>query len=60
MLSAPCKDCKARFFGCHSKCESYISFRKEKDKENEKRMSFLKLEHDIHKVIDDGVKRRSK
>ncbi len=32
-MSAPCKDCKERTPGCHSKCEKYIEF----DKENQKR-----------------------
>lgn len=29
-----CVDCKDRHIGCHSTCERYISFRKEKDAEN--------------------------
>ena len=32
-MIAPCKDCKDRNPGCHSKCEKYIAF----DKENQKR-----------------------
>ena len=32
-MTAPCKDCKDRAPGCHSKCEKYIAF----DKENQKR-----------------------
>lgn len=32
-MTSPCKDCKDRTLGCHSKCEKYIAF----DKENQKR-----------------------
>lgn len=32
-MTAPCKDCKDRTPGCHTKCEKYIAF----DKENQKR-----------------------
>ena len=27
----PCKDCEKRTPGCHSTCEEYIQFRKERD-----------------------------
>lgn len=26
-----CMNCKSRYIGCHSECESYLSFRKERD-----------------------------
>ena len=29
----PCKDCEDRELGCHSTCEKYIEFTKEKAKE---------------------------
>jgi hypothetical protein len=35
-MNAPCKDCFDRHQGCHSKCEKYIAFRKERDELNEK------------------------
>jgi hypothetical protein len=36
MNKAPCKDCPDRKVGCHSTCEKYILFRKERDELNEK------------------------
>lgn len=30
--SAPCKDCEKRYLGCHSSCDDYISYRKDRDK----------------------------
>lgn len=41
-MTAPCKDCKDRTSGCHSKCEKYIAF----DKENQKRRA-ERLEHKL-------------
>lgn len=35
MTKAPCKDCPNRQVGCHSTCEKYIVFRKERDELNE-------------------------
>lgn len=35
--SSPCKNCKERYLGCHSKCDSYISFRTKQDIENHKK-----------------------
>ena len=29
MLISPCKDCKDRRLGCHSRCEKYLAFAKE-------------------------------
>ena len=37
MKKAPCKDCPDRHQGCHSECEKYIAFRKERDELNELR-----------------------
>jgi hypothetical protein len=35
MNKAPCKDCPNRHQGCHSECDKYIAFRKERDELNE-------------------------
>ena len=35
MNKAPCKDCPDRKVGCHSTCEKYLEFRKERDELNE-------------------------
>lgn len=31
MLNAPCKDCPDRHYLCHSTCEKYLEFRRQKD-----------------------------
>jgi hypothetical protein len=35
-MNPPCKDCPNRQIGCHSTCEKYSEFRKERDALNEK------------------------
>lgn len=35
MVKAPCKDCEKRSPYCHTSCQEYISYRAEKDRENE-------------------------
>lgn len=34
MLTGPCKDCTERHLSCHSDCERYLSYVKEKDAVN--------------------------
>lgn len=34
MAKNQCKDCTKRHLGCHSTCEIYIAYRKEKDERN--------------------------
>lgn len=41
MSKAPCKDCKKRELGCHSKCEKYLAFKKEMAKEKEDKRIYL-------------------
>ena len=36
-MKAPCKECKERNEGCHSRCEKYTAFRKECDEEIKRR-----------------------
>lgn len=36
-MNVPCKDCKDRTPGCHSKCEKYIAYDKENQKARDKR-----------------------
>lgn len=36
-MKVPCMDCDKRHLGCHSVCEQYKQFVKEKDAINEKR-----------------------
>lgn len=42
-MNAPCKDCPDRQVGCHSTCEKYITFAKEKREQNE---SIKKARHE--------------
>jgi len=35
-IVAPCKDCKERSIGCHSKCEKYKEFKTANDAYNKK------------------------
>ena len=41
-----CKDCENRHIGCHSTCESYNDYRKEKDEENAKIREKIRAETD--------------
>ena len=41
-IKAPCKDCKERSISCHSRCDKYISYRKEYDEINEKYREYKK------------------
>lgn len=34
-MNSPCKDCKERHLGCHSRCEAYQSYRAANIKRNE-------------------------
>lgn len=42
-VKAPCKKCDKREFGCHTKCDTYISFKKERQKELKKEREFKNL-----------------
>ena len=39
-MEAPCKDCKDRTSGCHSKCEKYKAFDDENKKKYEQRAMY--------------------
>lgn len=45
MNKAPCKDCPDRRVGCHSTCEKYLAFRKERDELNEKTYKQKEVEY---------------
>lgn len=38
-MNAPCKDCEKRANGCHSRCEKYIAYTKEREKIRESRQN---------------------
>ena len=40
---APCGFCKNRSIGCHSRCERYINYRKERDCDLEFRRKYYEL-----------------
>lgn len=49
MIVCKCKGCKNRFIGCHSKCDDYVKYRKEKNKviqEKEKQNIVELIHHD--------------
>lgn len=46
MLNAPCKDCPDRYVGCHSQCEKYQAFHKERE-------AFLEYKAKQNKLDDD-------
>ena len=39
---APCKECKDRFLGCHSKCERYAEMKAENEKTRKNREDYFK------------------
>lgn len=45
MNKAPCKDCPDRQVGCHSTCEKYLAFRKERNELNEKTYKQKEVEY---------------
>jgi len=36
-MKSPCMNCEERTFYCHSVCEEYLAYRKERDRINERR-----------------------
>ena len=51
-MKTPCRECKFREIGCHSKCESYIQWRAQLDKYNEQK----NMQGDAYKYIGDNVR----
>lgn len=55
-LITPCIDCDERHLGCHDNCEKYNTYKlqnkeiKERQREYEKPIAFLKREHDSRKI----------
>ena len=43
MKSAPCKDCERRYPGCHSECQDYIEFSRERNELLEQKYQEKKL-----------------
>lgn len=58
MNIAPCKDCKDRHVGCHSKCEKYLEYKKELQKAKHQEKINKKIEDDIWYGINMVIKGR--
>ena len=58
MNIAPCKDCKDRHVGCHSKCEKYLEYKKELQKAKHREKIDKKIEDDIWYGINMAIKGR--
>lgn len=59
-VSSPCKDCVDREIGCHSVCEKYIQYLKEKDEYNKKVSNARKKENDILSFRIDSIRQYNK
>ena len=60
MNKVPCKDCKDREIGCHSKCKKYLTFKKDLKKAKAKEKFEKKIEDDIWDGINMSIKSRRK
>lgn len=63
MLTAPCKDCKARHIGCHSECGSYQDFHNEREqvyKRKEASRRTLYVSRAAIKSIEKNLKNRKR
>ena len=59
-MKKSCKDCTDRYIGCHSKCETYIQFKKEKEEINKKKEKERKINEDFYSVRNAAVKRKKR
>ena len=51
MLTAPCKDCPDRYPKCHTECEKYIEFRKNRDEYLKKKKDAKYKEWVLHRPM---------
>ena len=56
-IKVPCKDCKDRQIGCHSKCEKYLEFKKQNDEIKRKQRIEKQAEYDYWVSIINNKKR---
>lgn len=59
-VSSPCKDCVDREIGCHSTCEKYINFQREREAYNKKVREARKKESDILSFKIDSIRQYNK
>ena len=56
MSKSPCKDCKERELGCHSKCDKYIAFKMDKQKQIEEMKNHINNAFDLyHKTGESDI-----
>ena len=55
-MKAPCLNCKERVLGCHSHCERYTTFAKERERIYEDRLKDL----DVNETVAHGIARAQK
>lgn len=51
-MDVPCRGCKFREINCHSKCESYLEYRRKLDAQNKERYK----EIDTYRYVGDNVR----
>lgn len=51
-MDVPCRGCKSREINCHSKCESYLEYRRKLDEQNKERYK----EIDTYRYVGDNVR----
>lgn len=51
-MDVPCRGCKLREINCHSKCESYLEYRRKLDEQNKERYK----EIDTYRHVGDNVR----
>lgn len=51
-MDVPCRGCKFREVACHSKCESYLDYRKRLDEQNKEKYK----EIDTYSYVGDNVR----
>lgn len=51
-MDAPCRGCKFREINCHSKCESYLEYRRKLDEQNKERYK----EINTYRYVGDNVR----
>jgi hypothetical protein len=52
VMDVPCRGCKFREINCHSKCESYLEYRRKLDEQNKERYK----EIDTYRYVGDNVR----
>lgn len=56
-IQAPCQDCTERFVGCHSTCEKYAKYVKDRNKLRHELKKKVYEEKNVHNYVIDAVYR---